>query len=242
MVEKYLSPGDRVELRPHRRIDANDEKANKIYVSKLEQVLDEDKIEVLMPMEQQKMVLLPRNARYNITVYNSKGIYKCEVKIADRYKSGSTFIQVLELLTGIKKFQRREYYRYNCTLPVFCRRLMQQEKETLIWDETIKGNEGYSLDIGGGGIRFVAEQEFETDELVVFHIPIEIRNSTREIQGIGKVLSSKLVKDSTKLYEIRVQFEVMASATREDIIQYIFEDERRKRRSTNGIGIKGGKL
>lgn len=239
MIEKYLSPGDKVELKSRLRIDAKEGEKSKVYVSKVNQVLEEDRLEILMPMEQQKLVLLPRNARFSMTVYNSKGMYQCEVKIADRYKSGTIFCQVLELLTGIKKTQRREYYRYSCTLPVFCRKLMEDEKETLIWDESIKGREGYSLDIGGGGIRFIMEENFQADELVICHIPLEIRNSVREIQGIGKVLSSKLVKDSTKLYEVRVQFEIMSSATREDIIQYIFEDERRKRRSNNGMGIRG---
>lgn len=239
MVEKYLSPGDKVELKPRRRIDAKEGEESKVYISKVNQVLDEERLEIMMPMEQQKMVLLPRNARFDITVYNSKGIYQCEVKIADRYKSGTIFCQVLELMTGIKKYQRREYYRYSCTVPVFCRKLLEDEKETLIWDESIKGMEGYSLDIGGGGIRFIIEEKFSANELVVCYIPLEIRNSVREIQGIGKVLSSKLVKDSTKLYEVRVQFEVMSNAIREDIIQYIFEDERKKRRSNKGIGIRG---
>ena len=92
-------------------------------------------------MSMQKMVLLPRNSRFNITVYNSKGVYQCEVKIADRYKSGNTFIQVLELITGLKRYQRREYYRYSCTVPVFCRRLEEQEKELFISiDEWFKEN------------------------------------------------------------------------------------------------------
>lgn len=239
MVEKYLSPGDKVELKSRYKMDAKNDTTNKVYISKVNEVLDEDRLEILMPMEQQKMVLLPRNSRFNITVYNSKGVYQCEVKIADRYKSGNTFIQVLELITGLKRYQRREYYRYSCTVPVFCRRLEEQEKETLIWDENIKGMEGYSLDIGGGGIRFIIEERFHSDELVICHIPLEIRNSVREIQGIGKILSSKPVKDSKKLFEVRVQFEVMSNATREDIIQYIFEDERKKRRNNNGMGIRG---
>lgn len=238
MVEKYLSPGDKVELRPHRRTNEKEEKERKMYISKVNQVLDEDRVEILLPIEHQKMVLLPRNSRFDIMVYNSKGLYQCEAKIGERYKSGNMFLQVLELITGMKRYQRREYYRYSCSVPVFCRKLLEQEKETLVWDENIKGKEGYSLDIGGGGIRFLIEEEFQPDELVICHIPLEIKNSVREIQGIGKVLSTKPVKDS-KSYEVRVQFEVMSSATREDIIQYIFEAERKKRRSNNGMGIRG---
>lgn len=234
MIEKYLRPGDKVELKPNRKLSMKNESEEKIYISKVNQILDEDQIEIMMPMEQSKMVLLPRNSLFNITVYTSKGLYQCEVKIGDRYKSGNVYLQVLELLTGIKRYQRREYYRYSCSVPIFCRTLQEEERETLVWDETIKGREGKTLDLGGGGARFLIEEEFQPEDLVICDIPLDIRESVVEIQGIGKILNSKPVKD-TKFYEVRVQFEVMSNAMREHIIQYIFEDERKRRKHDNGL-------
>ena len=234
MVEKYLSPGDKVELRPHRRPSAKDEADSKVYISKVNQVLDEDRVEIMMPIEQSKMVLLPRNSLFNIIVYNSKGLYQCAVKIGERYKSENVYLQVLELLTGIKRYQRREYYRYSCSVPVFCRTLDENERENLVWDEKNKGEEGVSLDVGGGGIRFLMKKEFQANDLVICSMILEIRNSEKEIQGIGKVLSCKPV-NNTDSYEVRVQFEVMSNVMREQIIQYIFEDERKRRKHNNGL-------
>ena len=238
MIEKYLKPGDKVEIQFKQRVAINADTAEqkrKIYISKINQVLEEDKIEVLMPIEQSKLVLLPRNAVGNLVIYTSNGLFQCDVKVGERYKSDNIYLQVLVLMSGIKKYQRREYYRYSCNIPVYCRSLTKDEKETLVWDDTIIGREGETLDIGGGGVRFIIDEEFKPEDMVVCCIPLEIRNGTKEVQGAGKVLSVKPVKDSTKFFEIRVQFERMSNVSREQIIQFIFEDERKRRKKSNGL-------
>ena len=237
MIEKYLSPGDKVEIQFNQRVGLNEESVKpkkKIYISKINQMLDEDKIEILMPIEQSKIVLLPRNINGNLVIYTSKGLYQCEVKVGDRYKTGNIYLQVLELVSGIKKYQRREYYRYSCNVPVFSRCLTEEEKENLVWDETKKGIEGSTLDIGGGGIRYLVEEELPAGEMVICYLQLEIKNAVKEIQALGKILSVKTVKDS-KLFETRVQFEKISNAAREQIIQYIFEDERKRRKKSSGL-------
>lgn len=237
MIEKYLSPGDKVEIQFTRRISLNDENVGpkqRIYISKINQMLDEDKIEILMPIEQSKIVLLPRNVIGNLVIYTSNGLYQCEVKVGERYKTGNVYLQVLELVSGIKKYQRREYYRYSCDVPVFSRCLTEEEKENLVWDETKKGIEGSTLDIGGGGIRYLVEEELPAGEMVICYLQLEIKNAVKEIQALGKVLNVKAVKDS-KLFEVRVQFEKISNAAREQIIQYIFEDERKRRKKSSGL-------
>lgn len=237
MIEKYLSPGDKVEIQFTQRVALNEDGTKpkkRIYISKINQMLDEDKIEVLMPIEQSKIVLLPRNITGNLVIYTSNGLFQCEVKVGDRYKTGNIYLQVLELISGIKKYQRREYYRYSCNVPVFSRCLTKQEKENLIWDETKKGMEGETLDIGGGGIRYLVEEEMPAGEMVICYLQLEIKNAVKEIQALGKVLSVKTVKDS-KMFEVRVQFEKISNVAREQIIQYIFEDERKRRKKSSGL-------
>ena len=104
MIEKYLSPGDKVEIRFAQRMaltDENTERKYKTYLSKINQMLDEDQIEILMPIEQSRMVLLPRNAMGTLVIYTSNGLFQCEVKVADRYKKDNIYLQVLELISGI---------------------------------------------------------------------------------------------------------------------------------------------
>jgi len=237
MIEKYLSPGDKVEIRFAQRMaltDENTERKYKTYLSKINQMLDEDQIEILMPIEQSRMVLLPRNAMGTLVIYTSNGLFQCEVKVADRYKKDNIYLQVLELISGIKKYQRREYYRYSCTVPVFSRCLSEEEQKTMVWDETQKGIEGSTLDIGGGGVRYLVSEQMTAGEMVICYLELEIKNTVKEIQALGKILSVRPVKDSN-LFEVRVQFEKISNAAREQIIQYIFEDERKRRKKSNGL-------
>lgn len=237
MIEKYLSPGDKVEIRFAQRMaitEENTEPKYNIYLSKISQMLDEDQIEILMPIEQSRMVLLPRNVIGSLVVYTSNGLYQCDVKVGERYKKDNIYLQVLELVSGIKKYQRREFYRYNCTIPVFSRVLTEEELKSMVWDETQKGIEGSTLDIGGGGIRYMVSEQMASGEHVICFLKLEIKNSIKEVQALGKILSVRPVKDSN-LFEVRVQFEKISNAAREQIIQYIFEDERKRRKKNSGL-------
>lgn len=237
MIEKYLSPGDKVEIRFAQRMaitEENTEPKYNIYLSKISQMLDEDQIEILMPIEQSRMVLLPRNVIGSLVVYTSNGLYQCDVKVGERYKKDNIYLQVLELVSGIKKYQRREFYRYNCTIPVFSRVLTEEELKSMVWDETQKGIEGSTLDIGGGGIRYMVSEQMTSGEHVICFLKLEIKNSIKEVQALGKILSVRPVKDSN-LFEVRVQFEKISNAAREQIIQYIFEDERKRRKKNSGL-------
>ena len=66
------------------------------------------------------------------------------------------------------------------------------------------------------------------------NLKLEIKNSVKEIQALGKILSVRPVKDSD-LFEVRVQFEKISNTAREQIIQYIFEDERKRRKKNSGL-------
>lgn len=235
MLEKYIGIGNKVELTlRHGILTKEEEKEQKIYITKVNQLLDEDKMEILMPIEKSTLVLLPRNEIFTMVVYTTKGLYQCDVKITDRYKSGNVMLQAVELITPLKRYQRREFYRYNCTLPVYTRALSEEEKEMLVWDETIERKEGWTLDIGGGGIRFRSEEKYQPHELILCIIHLEIKGEMREVETLGKILSLKPVKD-TDAYEMRVQFKKISHRDRESVIQYIFEDERKRRKHDNGL-------
>ena len=237
MLEKYFKVGDKVEIRPLNRVSLKDEEQQqeqRIYLSKINQILDEDKLEILMPIEQSRIILLPRNISLSLVIYTSNGLYQCEVKAAERYKTGNIFLQVVELTGAMKRYQRREFYRYNCAVPVFSRSLSEEENENLIWDDAIPGMEGTSFDIGGGGVRFRVNQEFEKDEMILCILHLDIKGVARDIQTLGKVLSVRPIKNSDA-FEVRVQFERITHKDRELIIQYIFEDERKRRKHESGL-------
>ena len=237
MIEKYVSPGDKVEIRLAQRMDlteVNIETKQRTYLSKINQVQGEDKVEILMPIEQSRMVLLPKDAEGTMVIYGSNGLYQCEIKVAERYKKDNIHFQVLELRSRIKKYQRREFYRYECSVPVFSRCLTEEEKQNLVWDETQKGIAGSTLDISGGGVRFLVPEAMTPGETVVCYLELGLKNEIKEIQAVGKILSVTTIREQ-KLFEVRVQFEQISDASREQIIRYIFEDERKRRQKSIGF-------
>ena len=235
MLEKYVKAGDKVEIRPIQRASLKEEqKEQKIYISKVNQILGEDKLEILMPLEQSRIVLLPRNIVLNMVIYTSNGLYQCEVRASERYKNGNVYLQALELMSGIKRYQRREFYRYSCNVPVLSRPLQEEEKENLVLDKSHPCIPGSSYDIGGGGARFCVEYPYKPKEIIVCILQLEIKESLVEVPTLAKVLSCGPIKN-TESYEARVQFEAIAHKDRELIIQYIFEDERKRRRHEAGL-------
>ena len=233
MINKLFSPGSKIELHPIRKGPKKDGERDRIYISQINQVLGEDKVEILMPIEQGKLILLPVNSLYKIVAFTANGMFQSDARVTERYKSGNIYLQVVELVTPIKKYQRREYYRYSCSLPITTRRLEDAEKERLVWDQDLPGVPGVAIDIGGGGIRFLTEQMYEPGEDIICCVKLECSGVVKEIQALGRVLSAKEVTKGNEKTEVRVRFEIISNSTREEIIQFIFEDERRRRKNNS---------
>jgi len=113
LLEQYIQLGQRIDLESVTRImaDGEPQQLRKVYSSKVYEILSEEKIEILMPYEQRRVVLLPVDSEYSIYFYTENGMLECKARIVDRYKSNNVFILVMELLTNLRKYQRREFYR-----------------------------------------------------------------------------------------------------------------------------------
>ena len=155
---------------------------------------------------------------------------KTLLKCVRQYKKDSIYLLAMEIITKVKGYQRREYYRYGCTLPVFTRQLTEEEMAKRIWDVNKEGKEGVMLDLGGGGIRFVTKEEYQPDTMILCCFCLDFGGTEQEYQIAGKVLSTTITGKNDDKYEVRVQFEDVTNLTREEIIQFIFEDERRQKR------------
>ena len=128
MLSKYVKPGNKVEIQAVEHVkyvDDGDQK--KVYSSMVSDILSDDQLEILMPMEKSKLILLPVNAEYDLYFYTEAGLYQCFVKVIDRYKQNNQFILCLELTSNLRKFQRREYYRLGCALEMNARPLEKEE-------------------------------------------------------------------------------------------------------------------
>ncbi|MCR5799440.1 MAG: flagellar brake protein [Lachnospiraceae bacterium] len=242
MLDSILKPGQKVELKAVRRSrNTEGEQKTKVYSSKIFDVVNDDTIELMMPMEQTKLILLPVDAEYEAFFYTENGLYECTVRITDRYKSNNIYLLLVELETNLQKYQRRDFYRYNCALDIEVRGLTKEEVDAFEAGTTYQLPPGLPLikgvivDISGGGLRFVINQEFEKESLVYCKYELLIHGGVKNYDLICRVLSVREVASRKGEYEHRVQFINLDNDEREEIIQYIFEEERKNRRKERGL-------
>ncbi len=237
MLTDYISPGNKVELKGTGKIWMDDDSRSKhIYMSKVMDVISDDRIEVLMPFEKGKIVLLPVDAEYNMCFYSAKGLYQCFAKIVDRYRSDNIYVLVLNLTSQLSKLQRREYYRFSCALELKSRPCSKEEVEAFENNRQYLVEAGPDLqksvvvDISGGGLRFVANFRYEEGSTIFCSYRLPGNLNDKDYEMICNVLKVQELESKPGLYEHRIQYLYIDENSREDIIHFIFEEERKIRK------------
>lgn len=237
MLSDYIIPGNRIELQPFSTgyINSGDRKS---YASKIYDILSEEKIDVMMPMEKGQLQILPVDGTYNIVFYSDKGLFQSSGRIAGRYRSNNMYILTIELTSPLSKLQRREYYRFSCAISFNFRNLTEDEELTirdnpffaLDYDEPM--NKGTIVDISGGGIRFVAPLRLDENSRIYIYYKLPQRGNLKEYRIIGQILKTRELETKQGSFEHRVKYTNIDEDDREDIIHYIFEEERKMMRRT----------
>lgn len=130
MVEKFIAPGDKLELRSTVRVTLPDGTDGvKTYKTSVYNILDDGKLELMMPMEQTKLLVLSIGSEYDVCFYSHKGVYRADVRVVDRQKSNGVYTLVVEMISSLHKYQRREYYRFNCIVDMMVREMTKQEED-----------------------------------------------------------------------------------------------------------------
>ena len=164
MLDKFIKAGQRVDMKSLRRVRSTDgETKEKVYTTRIYDIVSEDTVELVMPMEQTKLILLPLDGEYEAFFYTENGLYETTVKIVDRYKSNNVYILLVELQANLRKYQRRDFYRYSCALDMETRGLTPEEVFAYRKGESYQAPpglptaKGVIVDISGGGLRFVSK-------------------------------------------------------------------------------------
>ena len=156
MIEKFISPGDKLEMKSIQEVTLPDGTVGvKLYKSTVYDVSDDGKIMIVMPMEKAKMVLLPIEGEYEVCFFSHGGMYNANVRVVDRQKTNNTYVLITEMITNLHKYQRREYYRFNCIVEMLTKELARAEEEAfgkqlgyLVSETDMK--RGVIVDISGG--------------------------------------------------------------------------------------------
>ena len=197
-----------------------------------------------MPTKAGKVISLPLDMDYLVVINTGNGMFQLTGTITKRGRIDGFPVYVIKPLTGLNKVQRREYYRFKCSIDVSCmaisesialihsKNLIEQEIASLT-DNGYQVVAGTILDISGGGVRFNTKKEFAYDNYAHLSFRLDWPNSTKRMNLIIRKVESTYKKD-LDIYEHRAEFIFKEAEDREVIIKYIFDEDRRIRKKDQG--------
>ena len=152
------------------------------------------------------------------------------------------------MISELKKFQRRQYYRLDCIVD-FEYRVISNEEELVrerLAKQQYSGPEEQKKyidfldsvqkdwkdatvsDLSGGGVRFHCSSEIEKGKMLETMIPLVFLNGVVPTQFVVKVLSCNKFESMSNTFEVRAEFTGITDTERELIVQYVFEQQRRR--------------
>lgn len=250
MLRDVLSLGDKIDIR---RIDRNSRPFSgaKTYVSQLVDFVEYDVIQIAAPIIYGKVILLEIGENYNLCFYTNKGLYQCNCVVLSNKKDNKTIISIVRIITNLEKYQRRQYYRLECIHDISYRVISTEEQilEKKLKAEDFRNNEerleckrkldqfdqewlsGSAINISGGGVRFVSKHPHNQGENIRMNFELPIGNEMKKLALSARMISSNKIMTATGAFEHRVEFADIIQKDRDDLIKYIFEQERKRRRN-----------
>ena len=237
MLENLIMPGGKLELREIKR-DPNSTRKLNTYVSQIYDIdEDETKMSIAMPIKEGRAIPLAVGSRYDAYFYTKKGIYASVVTITDRFRTSTLFVLVIELQTQLKKFQRRQYYRFDTIFNLDYVILNEEEQKLAVEKQIIPESfpteriiRGTTMNISGGGMKFSGSQLKPEDKLWL-EFSIAVNECMKRFRVIAHVVESTASANKAGLYVNRIEFEVIPKTDQETLIRYIFEEERKLRKN-----------
>lgn len=239
-MSNIISIGDKVDLRIIKRshVENNIEKDYRTYKSKVVDVVNDNTIKLAMPIEGGNIVLLPLEGVFDIFFYTNNGLYQSKGKVIERLKENNLFVFIFEMTQPIKKNQRREFYRYNCIIDMKYAIITESESKMILPEvieeargEKIKWKEGFIVDISGGGLRFTTNDEFAKSSYIIINFNLMINHRMKQYSTVIKIISSEKILNRSGQYENRGKYISLRKDEVEEIVRYIFEEERKSRKN-----------
>ena len=239
MVSNVLKVGDKVELTKVQAAQSDASVRKKVYISQIYEIMDDSRVKIGMPIENGHLVAMAPRTRLDACFYTARGLYHGRVIVVERMRENNIYVMVVEIQYELTKFQRRQYYRLNCTMDLLHRPMEEEEKDLFVNKSIIPDSDdikgfinGIALDFSGGGVRFISLEKYGKDELIVVRLKICYEDEYKIYSVVGRVVSSVPAKNGRGNIENRVEFVDLNSKIREEIIRYIFREERKQRQKS----------
>ncbi len=219
-----------------------------IYKSRVTDIFENNELELSMPTEDGKLVMLPIGMRFEFVFYGTESLYRGLGIIHERYKANNRYMLRASLKSPLHRFQRHEY----CCVPCAARleyytitREQALESETSQYQELMENlkkgalrKDAFAVDISGYGVQFVTEEADQEGSYIMMQFELCEGEYVKIYLLPAYILTSAVSEDDGKHFVSRAEFIIKDRNMREEIIRYIFDEERKNRnkeRSSDAI-------
>lgn len=233
-----LIPGTRLDvIREAKNKDNGTTVIGQSYTSALYSVLDAHTIEITAPQQKTSYVMLPPGDGYRFIFTTDRGLLRSKGAVLENYRNDNFRLCRVELEGELTKYQRREFYRMDCMLPVAYTELAIEEAamdpEEIRRTHASDGQahplrQGTAIDISGGGIRFTSDKSLSEVPAVLLSFTLPFRAGDAECLVKGRIVRSDHIQGADR-YSHRVQFMDLPMKKQEEIVRFVFETERLRR-------------
>ncbi|MFZ5352061.1 MAG: flagellar brake protein [Bacillota bacterium] len=209
--ERNFSIGDKIHIQLMNNYD------NHQYTSQIAEIHGNNVFDAVIPIYKGRIIYIKNDALIDIVVPRGEAIYEFRAKIVNKL-FGKIPLLRLEVVSEIRKIQRRNYFRLKFIQNIYVRKVINiKEKE---FGERITGS---MLDISGGGLCFTCTEELDDRDVV--ELSMNLNNI--KLLLLGKIVRKSYTANPVAPYTYGVQFENITEIQRNEIMKFIFEEQRK---------------
>ena len=244
ILSEITSPGDKIDIRLLHQMNAEDNGGQKakVYKSNVCEFISDQEMEILMPIQGSRMVLLQIGAECQFVFYTRRGLYSCDAIVRERYRKDNLYLLRILFRTEPKRFQRREFFRIDYVTEMQLLEITEEvaalKTTELLFMESqdIKyidhKKKAMICDISGGGVRFTGDTPLEPGQFVLLTFRLVNENTDECFYLVSQIVA--IQKEDSDRYSCRAKFIFKDLKDREKIVRFVFEEERKIRRKEVG--------
>lgn len=213
-----LKIGTKIEIR------LSDVKESPQFVSQFEGIERDGTFCILAPIYKAIVQPIELGTKLNIYFVQKGGsFYKLKGKVTGRGKKSAISVLKVQALSEIEKIQRRKFFRFECINPIKYRIIQYSKidcKREIDFKQTI------TRDLSGGGVCIKLTEKLNVGDVVEC---VLFLSDINKVCFWGKVIrfTEYTMKKGIYKYEAGISFKKIEDKSREKIISYIFEEQRR---------------
>jgi c-di-GMP-binding flagellar brake protein YcgR len=216
-----IRTGTKIELE---MFDENGDKIVPNFASQMENSLDEKTAIIAAPIFEGNIYPLRLGWHFNAYFRIKDDLYKFRGKIVGRGSNDGIAHIRIEASGNIIKIQRREFFRFECYVPISYRLVSIGHIEA----DNIPYKNAVTCDLSGGGCAIKLEEEIKLGEIVECKLDL---GEDENVYFQGRVVRSVKRREDPKYgFEIGILYRKIDYRDKEAVIKYIFEQQRKLRK------------